>query len=99
MFCHSAAMFFANSARRTLSGESHQTRALRQVLSRLRNEPVHISESHPIMPFGAAAEWFHVVVGEEVIPEVFGTEYASAACRRHDLPIVLLRGYSGRILA
>jgi PAS domain S-box-containing protein len=72
-----------------------------QVLSRLGYEPVSFSDSHAALAaFEGAPRSFDVVVADYVMPGLTGTELASVLRRqRRELPIVLVSGYSGPILA
>jgi CheY-like chemotaxis protein len=72
-----------------------------QVLSRLGYEPVSFSDSHAALAaFEGAPRSFDVVVADDVMPGLTGTELASVLRRqRRELPIVLVSGYSGPILA
>jgi PAS domain S-box-containing protein len=72
-----------------------------QVLSRLGYEPVPFSDSHAALAaFEAAPSSFDVVVTDDVMPGLTGTGLASVLRpQRRELPIVLVSGYSGPILA
>jgi predicted ATPase/signal transduction histidine kinase/CheY-like chemotaxis protein len=72
-----------------------------QVLSRLGYDAVSFPDSHAALAaFEAAPSSFDVVVTDDVMPGLTGTELASALRQqRLDLPIVLVSGYSGPILA
>jgi CheY-like chemotaxis protein len=72
-----------------------------QVLSRLGYEPVSFSDSRAALAaFEAAPRSFDVVVTDDVMPGLTGTGLASVLRgRRRELPIVLVSGYSGPILA
>jgi PAS domain S-box-containing protein len=72
-----------------------------EVLSRLGYEPVSFSDSHAALAaFEAAPRSFDVVVTDDVIPGLTGTGLASALrLQRRELPILLVSGYSGPILA
>jgi PAS domain S-box-containing protein len=72
-----------------------------QVLSRLGYEPVSFSDSRAALAaFEAAPRSFDVVVTDDVMPGLTGTRLASVLRqRRRELPILLLSGYSGPILA
>jgi PAS domain S-box-containing protein len=72
-----------------------------QVLSRLGYEPVSFSDSHAALAaFEAAPRSFDVVVTDDVMPGLTGTGLASMLRhQRRELPIVLVSGYSGPILA
>jgi PAS domain S-box-containing protein len=72
-----------------------------QVLSRLGYEPVSFSDSHAALAaFEAAPRSFDVVVTDDVMPGLTGTGLASVLRQqRRELPIVLVSGYSGPILA
>src|SRR5712672_2071308 len=72
-----------------------------EVLSRLGYEPVSFSDSHSALAaFEAAPGSFDVVVTDDVMPGLTGTGLASVLRQqRRELPIVLVSGYSGPILA
>jgi CheY-like chemotaxis protein len=72
-----------------------------EVLSRLGYEPVSFSDSHAALAaFEAAPRSFDVVITDDVMPGLTGTGLASEFhLRRRELPIVLVSGYSGPILA
>jgi len=72
-----------------------------QVLSRLGYEPVPFSDSHAALAaFEAAPRSFDVVVTDDVMPGLTGTGLANLLRQqRHELPIILMSGYSGPILA
>ena len=72
-----------------------------QVLSRLGYEPVSFSDSRAALAaFEAAPRSFDVVVTDDVMPGLTGTGLASVLRQqRRELPIVLVSGYSGPILA
>jgi PAS domain S-box-containing protein len=72
-----------------------------EVLSRLGYEPASFSDSRAALAaFEAAPRSFDVVVTDDVMPGLTGTGLASALRRRRrELPIVLVTGYSGPILA
>jgi PAS domain S-box-containing protein len=72
-----------------------------EVLSRLGYEPVSFSGSHAALAaFEAAPRSFDVVVTDDVMPGLTGTGLASVLRQqRRELPIVLVSGYSGPILA
>src|SRR6202043_2198686 len=72
-----------------------------EVLSRLGYEPVSFSDSHAALAaFEAAPRSFDVVVTDDVMPGLTGTGLASVLHpQRRELPIVLVSGYSGPILA
>jgi len=72
-----------------------------EVLSRLGYEPVSFSDSHAALAaFEAAPRSFDVVVTDDVMPGLTGTALASVLRpQRRELPIVLVSGYSGPILA
>jgi predicted ATPase/signal transduction histidine kinase/ActR/RegA family two-component response regulator len=72
-----------------------------EVLSRLGYEPVSFSDSHAALAaFEAAPRSFDVVVTDDVMPGLSGTGLASLLRpQRRELPIVLVSGYSGPILA
>src|ERR1700692_1650984 len=68
-----------------------------QGLSRLGYEPVSFSDSRAALAaFEAAPRSFDAVVTDDVMPGLTGTGLASVLRqRRRELPIVLVRGYSG----
>jgi CheY-like chemotaxis protein len=71
-----------------------------EVLARLGYKPVSFSDSHAALAaFEAAPGRFDVVVTDDVMPGITGTELARVL-RRHrpELPIVLVSGYSGPLL-
>jgi PAS domain S-box-containing protein len=72
-----------------------------QVLTRLGYEPVSFSDSHAALAaFEAAPRSFDVVVTDDVMPGLTGTRLANVLHQqRLELPIVLVSGYSGPILA
>jgi predicted ATPase/signal transduction histidine kinase/GAF domain-containing protein/CheY-like chemotaxis protein len=72
-----------------------------QVLTRLGYEPVSFSDSRAALAaFEAAPRSFDVVVTDDVMPGLTGTRLASVLHQqRLELPIVLVSGYSGPILA
>jgi len=72
-----------------------------QVLSRLGYEPVSFSDSRAALAaFEAAPRSFDAVVTDDVMPWLSGTGLASVLRQqRRELPIVLVSGYSGPILA
>ena len=72
-----------------------------QVLSRLGYQPVSFSDSHAALAaFEAAPRSFDVVVTDDVMPGLTGTGLASLLRQqRRELPIILMSGYSGPILA
>jgi PAS domain S-box-containing protein len=72
-----------------------------EVLARLGYEPVSFSDSHAALAaFEAAPRSFDVVVTDDVMPGLTGTGLASVLRpQRRELPIVLVSGYSGPILA
>jgi CheY-like chemotaxis protein len=72
-----------------------------QVLSRLGYDPVSFSDSHAALAaLEAAPHSFDVVVTDDVMPGLTGTGLASLLRqRRRELPIVLVSGYSGPIMA
>jgi CheY-like chemotaxis protein len=72
-----------------------------QVLSRLGYAPVTFSDSHAALAaFEAAPRSFDAVVTDDVMPGLTGTGLASLLReQRRELPIVLVSGYSGPILA
>jgi predicted ATPase/signal transduction histidine kinase len=72
-----------------------------QVLSRLGYQPVSFSDSHAALAaFEADPCAFDVVVTDDVMPGLTGTRLASVVRqRRPELPIVLVSGYGGPILA
>jgi nitrogen-specific signal transduction histidine kinase/ActR/RegA family two-component response regulator len=71
------------------------------VLSRLGYEPVSFSDSRAALAaFEAEPRSFDVVVTDDVMPGLTGTGLASVLRQqRRELPIVLVSGYSGPILA
>jgi PAS domain S-box-containing protein len=73
--------------------------AIAEVLSRLGYEAVSFSDSHAALAaFEATPERFDVVVTDETMPGLTGTELARALrSHRPDLPIVLVSGYTGAI--
>jgi PAS domain S-box-containing protein len=72
-----------------------------EVLFRLGYEPVSFSDSHAALAaFEAAPRSFDVVVTDDVMPGLSGTGLASVLRpQRRELPIILVSGYSGPILA
>jgi PAS domain S-box-containing protein len=72
-----------------------------EMLSRLGYEPVSFSDSHAALAaFEAAPGAFDVVITDELMPGLTGTGLASALRpQRRELPIVLVSGYGGPILA
>jgi len=72
-----------------------------EVLCRLGYEPVPFSDSHAALAaFEAAPRSYDVVVTDDVMPGLTGTGLASVLRRqRCELPIILVSGYSGPILA
>jgi PAS domain S-box-containing protein len=72
-----------------------------EALSRLGYEPVSFSDSGAALAaFEAAPRSFDVVVTDDVMPGITGTGLASVLRQqRRELPIVLVSGYSGPILA
>jgi predicted ATPase/signal transduction histidine kinase/CheY-like chemotaxis protein len=72
-----------------------------QMLSRLGYEPVSYSDSRAALAaFEAAPRSFDVVVTDDVMPGLTGTGLASLLRQqRRELPIILMSGYSGPILA
>jgi PAS domain S-box-containing protein len=73
--------------------------AIAEVLSRLGYEAVSFSDSQAALAaFAATPERFDVVVTDETMPGLTGTELARAIrSHRPDLPIVLVSGYTGAI--
>jgi CheY-like chemotaxis protein len=71
-----------------------------EVLSQLGYEAATFTDGRAALAaFEAAPEAFQVMVTDEVMPALTGTELARRVRRRRpDLPIVLLSGYSGPIL-
>src|ERR1700681_2369715 len=71
-----------------------------EVLARLGYEPVSFSDGHAALAaFEAAPRSFDVVITDDVMPGLTGTGLATQLRRRrHDLPIVLMSGYSGPLL-
>jgi DNA-binding NtrC family response regulator len=74
--------------------------ATAEMLSRLGYEAMPFSDNHAALAaFEAAPERFDVVVSDEVMPGLTGTELARVLRhRRPDLPVVLMSGYSGATL-
>jgi PAS domain S-box-containing protein len=72
-----------------------------EMLSRLGYEPVSFSDGDAALAaFEAAPRSFDVVVTDDVMPGLTGTGLASVLRQqRRELPIVLVSGYSGPILA
>jgi PAS domain S-box-containing protein len=72
-----------------------------QVLSRLGYQPVSFSDSHAALAaFNAAPRSFDAVVTDDVMPGLTGTGLASVLHQqRRELPILLVSGYNGPILA
>jgi len=72
-----------------------------EVLSRLGYAPMSFSDSDAALAaFRAAPRSFDVVVTDDVMPGLTGTALAKALRRQwRELPIVLVSGYSGPILA
>ena len=71
-----------------------------EVLAQLGYEAATFTDGRAALEaFEAAPEAYQVMVTDEVMPALTGTELARRVrCRRPDLPIVLLSGYSGPIL-
>jgi len=74
--------------------------ATAEILTRLGYEPIPFSDSHlALAAFEAAPARFDVVVTDEVMSGLTGTELARVLRRRRpDLPIVLISGYRGASL-
>jgi signal transduction histidine kinase/CheY-like chemotaxis protein len=72
-----------------------------EVLQRLGYEPVGFSDSRAALAaFESAPERFDAAITDEVMPHLTGTELAALLRRRRtDLPIVLISGYLGPMLA
>ena len=72
-----------------------------EVLLRLGYEPVGFSDSRAALAaFESAPERFDAAITDEVMPGLTGTELAALLRRRRaDLPIVLVSGYIGPMLA
>ena len=72
-----------------------------EVLSQLGYEPVGFSDSRAALAaFESAPERFDAAITDEVMPQLTGTEFAALLRqRRADLPIVLVSGYLGPMLA
>ena len=72
-----------------------------EVLLRLGYEPVGFSDSRAALAaFESAPERFDAAITDEVMPLLTGTELAALLRRRRaDLPIVLVSGYIGPMLA
>jgi CheY-like chemotaxis protein len=72
-----------------------------QALSRLGYQPVPFSDSHAALAaFEAAPRAFDAVVKDDVMPGLTGTRLASMLRQqRPELPLVLVSGYGGPILA
>ena len=72
-----------------------------EVLLRLGYEPVGFSDSRAALAaFESAPERFDAAITDEVMPRLTGTEFAALLRRRRaDLPIVLVSGYIGPMLA
>ena len=72
-----------------------------EVLLRLGYEPVGFSDSRAALAaFESAPERFDAAITDEVMPRLTGTELAALLRRRRaDLPIVLVSGYIGPMLA
>jgi CheY-like chemotaxis protein len=91
-----------NSARVLLVDDDANVLAMTaDVLSRLGYVPVSFSDGRAALAaFEAAPRSFDVVVTDDVMPGLTGTGLASELRRqRRELPIVLMSGYSGPILA
>jgi CheY-like chemotaxis protein len=89
----------AGSAALLVDDEAPLLAATAEMLSRLGHEAVSFSGSHAALAaFEATPERFDVVVTDETMPGLTGTELASVLhSRRPDLPIVLVSGYTGAI--
>jgi PAS domain S-box-containing protein len=72
-----------------------------EIIANLGYEPVGFaSSSAALEAFRAAPERFDVVLTDESMPELIGTELAQAIRRlRPDIPIILMTGYAGTQLA
>ena len=72
-----------------------------EVLQRLGYEPVGFSDSRAALAaFESAPDRFDAAITDEVMPQLSGTELAALLRRRRtDLPIVLVSGYLGPMLA
>jgi CheY-like chemotaxis protein len=72
-----------------------------EVLQRLGYEPVGFSDSRAALAaFESAPDGFDAAITDEVMPQLTGTELAVLLRRRRaDLPIVLVSGYLGPMLA
>jgi CheY-like chemotaxis protein len=81
--------------------EAHILAMTAQVLSSLGYQPVSFSDSRAALAaFEAAPRSFDAVVTDDVMLGLTGTELASMLREhRRELPILLLSGYSGPILA
>jgi CheY-like chemotaxis protein len=68
-----------------------------EMLARLGYEPVGFSSSvAALQAFRAGPQRFDVVLTDETMPEMVGTEFArQVLLLRPDIPIVLMSGYSG----
>jgi CheY-like chemotaxis protein len=72
-----------------------------EILLRLGYEPVGFSDSRAALEaFELAPERFSAAISDEVMPGITGIELAALLHRRRaDLPIVLVSGYIGPMLA
>jgi CheY-like chemotaxis protein len=72
-----------------------------EVLAQLGYEPVGFSDSGTALAeFESAPDRFDAAITDEVMPGLTGTEFAALLRRRRsDLPIVLVSGYLGPMLA
>jgi DNA-binding NtrC family response regulator len=72
-----------------------------EIIADLGYEPVGFaSSSAALEAFRAAPERFDVVLTDESMPELIGTELAQAIRRlRPNIPIILMTGYAGTQLA
>jgi len=72
-----------------------------EMLAALGYEPVGFEQSHAALTaFRAAPERFDLVLTDEIMPDVTGTELADALHRlRPDLPIILMTGYGRAVPA
>ena len=68
-----------------------------EILAELGYEPIGFSSSAVALEaFRAAPQRFDVVLTDETMPEIIGTDFArEIALQRPDIPIVLMSGYAG----
>ena len=68
-----------------------------EILAELGYEPIGFSSSAAALEaFRAAPQRFDVVLTDETMPEIIGTDFArEIALQRPDIPIVLMSGYGG----